>query len=339
MRFTHTIRVVETHTAGMPTRIVLSGFPHIPGATMSEKVAFLRASEELNNLALMIMDEPRGYSGQFGALLTEPVTPGAIAGEIFFTPAGFGGGMCGHGTIGVCTALLEMGIVSGPLPVEFSLDTPRGPVQVRANGTSDVVESISFRNVPSFLYAGDVPLKVPGLGTIPADICFGGNFYAYVSAKDVGVRVRMENLQKLIATLSVLHKAAREQYTIESPAPWIQYPSIGAVMIRDEPLHPEAHMKNILMGSVGFDRSPCGTGTSGWVACLVAKGKLALGQEFVNESVIGSIFRGKAVERTRVGRFDAIIPEITGSAYITAFHDFVLDPRDPYPKGFKTLQA
>jgi proline racemase len=322
----------------MPTRIVLAGFPAIPGETMLAKVAHVRASALCNDLGTMVMDEPRGYAGQFGALLTEPVTPGAVAGVIFFTPAGFGGGMCGHGTIGVVTALVEMGAVSGALPLEFVLDTPRGPVAVRANGQDDQVDSVTFRNVPGFLYRGDVTLRVPGLGEIPADICFGGNFYIYVAARDVGVRVRMENLVALRRLGTVLLQAAREQFTIESPAPWIGYPAIGAVMIRDAPMHPEAHQKNMLMGSIGFDRSPCGTGTSGWVAALHARGQLALGEEFVHESVIGSLFRGRAVECTRVGPFEAVIPEITGSAYITAFHDFIVDPQDPYRHGFKTTQ-
>ncbi len=305
---------------------------------MAEKVKFCQNSDQIRGLCEMVMQEPRGHAGQFGAILTEPVTPGAKAGVIFFVPGGIGGGMCGHGTMGVASALVDMGVVSGTLPLDFTLDNARGIITVRVNGHDDVVESVSFRNVPSFLYYDNVDLRVPGIGTIKADVSFGGNLYAFVSAKDLGIRVRVENLLELRRLGTMLIEAAQEQLPVESPASWISPFAIGGVMIRDEPLHPEADQKNILMGRVGFDRSPCGTGTSGWVAALTAKGKLPFGKEFANESVVGGIFRGKAVERTKVGRFDAIIPEITGSAYVVAYHDFVLDPHDPYPRGFQTFK-
>lgn len=335
MQFCRAIRIVETHTAGMPTRIVLAGFPKIPGDTMAEKATYLRSSKELQGLAYMLMDEPRGHIGQFGALLTEPTTPGAKAGIVFFAPEFYAGG-CGHGTIGVATALVQMGIVSGSFPIEFKLDTPVGVVDVRANGKDGKLQSISFRNVPGFLYQADAALRVPGVGDIRVDVAYGGNYYVYINAKDVGVRVRLENLTELRRLGSTLIRAAREQIRIESPSPSIKA-TIGAVMLRDEPLQPEAHQKNIVMGSVGFDRSPCGTGTSGWMAALHARGKLAVGEEFVHESVIGSLFRGRILEETRVGNLPAIVPEITGSAYITAFHDMVLDPDDPFPSGFRTF--
>ncbi len=331
------IRVIETHTEGMPTRIVTAGFPKIPGATMAEKARFLMESAELGNLATMLLDEPRGHIGQFGAVLTEPTTPGAVAGVVFFAPRYYHGG-CGHGTIGVSTMLVQTGVVSGPFPIEFKLDTPVGPVDVRANGKDGTLESISFRNVPGFLYASDIEFEVPGIGKVKADVAYGGNYYVYVWAEDLGVRVRVENLLELRRMGTTVLNAAREQIHIESPDPKIPG-QFGAIMIRDEPLHPKANGKNIVMGSVGFDRSPCGTGTSGWVAALHGKGKIKVGDEFVNESVIGSLFRGKVVEETKVGSTTAIIPEITGTAYITAFHDFVLDPNDPFPNGFKSYQA
>ena len=332
MKFSRSIRVVETHTEGMPTRIVLSGFPAIPGETMAEKAAYLRASDDLSGLGRMINNEPRGHNGQFGALLTEPTNPDSAFGVVFFAPDFMPGG-CGHATIGVSTALVETGVVSGPFPVEFGLDTPVGTVRVRANGGPDGVESVSFRNVPSFLYKGGVDLDVKGIGKIKADIAFGGNFYAYLWAPDLRVRVKMDNLGQLRKVGTAAIEAVAEQLSVDNLPPSVPN-RLHAVMIRDEPIHPEANQKNIVMGSSVVDRSPCGTGTSGWMAALHARGKLKVGDEFVHEGILGSLFRGKVLEETSVGNFDAIIPEITGSAYITAFHDFVIDPRDPYPQGF-----
>ena len=332
MNFSKTIRVVETHTEGMPTRIVVAGFPHIPGDTMTEKAEYLRSSEKMQGFASMIGNEPRGHSGQFGALLTDPTGPESAFGLVFFAPQ-FGIGGCGHATIGAATALVETGIISGDLPLEFKLDTPVGTVDIRVNGKDGVVDSVSFRNVPSFLYDSDVDLDVPGIGVVKADIAFGGNFYAYIWAPDLGVRVRQENLTELRQIGKKAIKAVVDQLEVDGLPPSVPR-RLGAIMLRDEPLHPEANQKNMVMGSMVIDRSPCGTGTSGWMATLHARNKLKIGEEFVHESIIGSLFRGKILEKTKIGSFDAIIPEITGRAYITAFHDFVLDPRDPFPKGF-----
>jgi proline racemase len=160
-----------------------------------------------------------------------------------------------------------------------------------------------------------------------------------VPAQDVGVRVDTKHLPALRKVATAVLQAAKEQLTIDSPAPWIQYPAVSAVIIRDKSVHLDAHQRNILIGTSSFDRSPCGTGTSAWIAVLHARGKLALDEDFVHESVIGGLFRGVAVEETKVGAFDAVVPEITGSAHITAFHDFVIDPGDPYKYGFRLISA
>lgn len=321
----------------MPTRIVTAGFPHIPGRDMAEKSAYLRNHEELAALGRMICHEPRGHSGEFGALLTPPVTPDAATGVVFFAPVFYPGG-CGHATIAVATALVETGVVAGPLPVEFDIDTPVGTVGVRVNGSGDTVESVSFRNVASILFRENQDLDVPGVGTVKVDLCFGGNLYAYLWAPDLGVRVRRENLWELRRLGTRVIDALHEQVSIDG-LPGGVTRRLGAVMFRDEPEHPAADMKNILMGRAGFDRSPCGTGTSGWVAALHSRGEMKVGDTIVNESIVGSLFHGKVLEKTKLGEFDAVIPEITGSAYITAFHDFVIDPRDPYPAGFETYEV
>ena len=333
MKFSRTVRVVETHTAGMPTRIVTSGLPPTPGATMAERAAWLRGSEEMAGLARMLCNEPRGHAGQFGALLTSPIEPGSVTGAIFFSPLWSPGG-CGHATIAIATMLVETGVVAGPLPVEFGIDTPSGTVQARVHGSGSDVACVSFRNVPSILFKADQVIEVPGLGRVRVDVCYGGNLYGYVWAPDLDVRVCRENLARLQQVGGEVREALIRQVPLdELPA---EVPArVGGVMFRDEPEHPGADMKNVLAGRLGFDRSPCGTGTSGWLAALHARGRLAVGDEFVNESITGGLFRGRVREATTLGAFDAVIPEITGSAYITGFHDFVLDPRDPHPHGFE----
>ena len=324
---------METHTEGMPTRIVTSGFPPIPGSTMADRAAYLRSSEELCALGTMLCHEPRGHAGQFGALLTPPTAPDSITGVIVFSPR-FSGGGCGHATIAVATMLVETGVVAGPLPVEFNIDTPVGRVTARVNGSGDAVESVSFRNVASIIFKADQTLEVPGIGTVNLDICYGGNLYGYVWAPDLGVRVRSENLEPLLRIGRQAAAAMHQQVSLDG-LPAEVPPRLGAVMLRDEPEHPDADMKNILVGGTHFDRSPCGTGTSGWIAALHARGRLAVGDSFANESVTGGLFRGRVLEATSLGAFDAIIPENSGRAFVTGFHDFVVDPRDPHPAGFE----
>ena len=332
MRFSRTVRVVETHTAGMPTRIVTSGFPPIPGATMAERAAFLGNSPELVELAHLLCDEPRGHSGQFGALLTPPVAPGSVTGVVFFSPIYSPGG-CGHATIAIATLLVETGAVAGPLPVEIGIDTPVGTVTARLHGTGEEVERVSFRNVASILFKPDLEVDVPGIGRVRVDVCWGGNLYGFMWAPDLGLRVRAENLPRLQQIGGDVREALIRQVPLdELPA---EVPArIGGVMFRDEPEHPAADMKNVLVGRMGFDRSPCGTGTSGWLAALHARGRLAVGDSFVNESITGGLFRGRVLATASLGAFDAVVPEITGRAFITGFHDFVLDPRDPHRAGF-----
>jgi proline racemase len=275
--------------------------------------------------------------GSSARCLPPPIEPDSVTGVIFFSPIFYGGG-CGHATIAVATMLVETGVIPGPLPVEFNIDTPVGTVTARVNGSGDEVESVSFRNVASVLFKAEQDLDVPGIGTVKLDLCYGGNLYGYVWAPDLGVRVRAENLEDLLALGRRVVAAMDEQVSLDE-LPHQITPRIGAVMFRDEPEHPDADMKNILMGRRQFDRSPCGTGTSGWLAALHARGEIAVGDGFVNESITGGMFRGKVLETTSLGELDAIVPEITGKAYITGFHDFVVDPRDPYPHGFEIGQS
>ena len=230
MRFSRTVRVVETHTAGMPTRIVTSGLPPIPGATMAERAAWLRGSQEMVALGHMLCDEPRGHSGQFGALLTPPVAPGSVTGVVFFSPFWSPGG-CGHATIAIATMLVETGAVAGPLPVEIGIDTPVGTVTARVHGTGDQVEGVSFRNVASILFKPDLEVDVAGIGRVRVDICWGGNLYGYVWAPDLGVRVRADNLPRLQQLGGEVREALIRQVPLDE-LPAAVPARIGGVMFR-----------------------------------------------------------------------------------------------------------
>jgi proline racemase/trans-L-3-hydroxyproline dehydratase len=328
--------VVDSHTAGMPTRVVIGGGPKIPGKTMIEKRNYFR--DNLDSARLMLTREPRGGKVRtWVAYLVSPTLAEADAGVILMNGHGYGN-MCGHAIIGIVTTLVEMGMVPVKEPVtEVTLELPAGLIRTRANVTNGVLNSVTFQNIPAFL-VGEYKVSIPELGDIEVDVdvAFGGNFYLYVSAEQLGVKVEQKNLDELQRRVKALISAA------DSQVPKPQHPTnsdvrarLGAVMICGTPVAPEADQKNILTGGrPGFDRSPCGTGTCGRMAALYAKGKLRLNEEFVNESIIGSIFRGRLIQEVKVGQYTAVIPEVTGSAYITGINSIISTADDPFKDGF-----
>ncbi|HHY37432.1 MAG TPA: proline racemase [Clostridia bacterium] len=332
MRFSRLISTIDTHTAGEPTRNVIGGIPYIPGKTMSEKMLYLK--DNMDWLRTMLMYEPRGHGVMSGAILTQPCDPQADVGVIYIEVGGYLP-MCGHDTVGCCTAMVEAGIVPVTEPVtKIVLDTPAGLVSVNVAVKDNVAKSVTFKNVPSFLYASDVKVNVPGYGEVRMDIAYGGNFYAIVEAASVGLTLIPENAAEIIRTAKVIKDAVNAQMEVKHPEkPFID--RLTHVQFYGPPTHPEAHVKNTVVFPPGaIDRSPCGTGTSAKVATLYAKGELKLGEEFVHESLIGTIFRAKAVEEAKAGPYSAVLPEVTGSAYVTGIHQFVVDPEDPLKNGF-----
>jgi len=329
--FANTIFAVDSHTAGEPTRIIVGGILDVPGKTMMEKKRYFQ--DNLDNVRTMLMLEPRGHKNMYGAVVTAPTSPEADFGVIFMDPQEYCD-MCGHGSIGVVTVLIETGMVEWEEPVTpVVFDTPAGLINARARVRDGRVESVTFRNVPSFLYKS-MKIRVEGVGEIPVDIAFGGNFYSMVSAKDLGIKVQPQNLRKLIDLGIKVINAVNGQIKVKHP----ENPDINEIFlaqIYDNPKHPEADAKNVVVTRGGQnDRSPCGTGTSARMATLYSKGKLGLNENFVNESIIGTIFTGKLVSKTKVGEFDAVLTEITGSAYITGISTFVSHPHDPLKMGF-----
>lgn len=332
MRSSRTIFAVDSHTEGMPTRVVTGGVAPVPGATMNDKRLY--AIEHLDDLRTFLMTEPRGQAAMSGALLQPPTRDDCDWGVLYIEVSGWLP-MCGHGTIGVATVLVETGLVPVVEPVTtIRLDTPAGLVIASVAVSSGHADSVTIENVPSYCEALDAEVEVPGFGTVPYSLAFGGNFFAMVGLDAVGLpfdRARKDDI--LRAGLSIAD-AVNEQ----APP---RHPTIDGV---DHCHHVEfiargsdaRHSRHAMAIHPGwFDRSPCGTGTSARMAELWARGELALGTDFVNESFIGTRFVGRLVRETTVGGRPAVVPTITGRAWVTGVGQYLLDPSDPFPAGFE----
>jgi proline racemase len=332
MKLNRFIPVVDAHTEGNPERVVIGGIPPIPGGTMVEKVRYVYT--HLDYLRTFLVHEPRGNTNMYTALVVSPADPRADFGIIYLEPGGYAT-MCGHGSIAICTVLVEMGLVEAVEPeTHITLDTPAGLVEACVSVQNGIAQSVTIRNVPSFLYRPEVKIDVPGVGPVELDIAFGGNFYALLPAIQVGLEVSPRYFNQLLACGTKIWEAVNDQVKIQHPL----IPEINCVNYTEfygPPTRKEATLKNaVVVPPDGMDRSPCGTGTSAKMAVLYAHGELGLHQPFVHESIVGSLYFGELIEETRVGDFQAVIPTIRGSAYIMGIHQLVLDPRDPFPAGF-----
>jgi len=332
MKFKKLMTVIDAHAEGNPERVVISNLPPIPGKTMLEKGMYLR--DEMDYLRTFLVHEPRGHSNMYASLVIPPANPKADFGILYLEVGGYAT-MCGHGTIAICTVLVEMGLVEAVEPeTTITLDTPAGLVEASVRVKDGSVESVTIKNVPSFLYKPDVKVNVPGLGELNVDISYGGNFYALLKASQVGLKVETECFHQLVDYGTRIWRAVNEQVEIQHPLnPKIN--CVNYVEFYGPPVHDKAHARNaVVVPPSGMDRSPCGTGTSAKMATLFARNELDLGQEFVHESIIGTLYYGKLIKETKIGEFSAVIPTIRGSAYIMGINQLVLDPRDPFPSGF-----
>jgi proline racemase len=312
---------VDSHTEGMPTRVVTSGVDPIPGATMLERR--LHFEREMDDLRLLLMREPRGHSAMSGAILQPPTREDADWGVLFIEVSGCLP-MCGHGTIGVATVLVETGRVEVREPeTVVRLDTPAGLVEARVAVSGGRARSVTLRNVPSFLYERDRRVR-----DVVCDLAFGGNFYALVPVEAVDPADADSFVRRGLEIMAAVN---------EDPPVHPEDERISGCrhVIFHAPGRDGAHARNATAIHPGWlDRSPCGTGTSARMAQLHARGELALGEPFVNESLIGTRFTGRLVEETRVGGLAAVVPEITGRAWVTGTGTYVLDAEDPFPAGF-----
>lgn len=331
MRARRVLSAVDSHTEGMPTRVVTGGVGQIPGATMNDKRLY--AIEHLDGLRGLLMNEPRGHAAMSGALLQAPTRADADWGVVFVEASGFLP-MCGHGTIGVATVLVETGMVEVTEPVtEIRLDVPAGLVVARVDVEGGRARRVTIENVPSFVERLDETIEVPGYGTVPYSVAFGGNFYALVDLDAVGLpfdRARQDDILRAgLAIMDAINTQAPPRHPELDGADHVHHvefiaPGSDAVRSR--------HAMAIHPG--WFDRSPCGTGTSARMAELHARGELALDTDFVNESFIGTEFTGRLLRETTVGDVPAVVPTITGRAWVTGLGQYFLDDDDPFPEGF-----
>lgn len=332
MRSTRVIHAVDSHTEGMPTRVVTGGVGVFPGASMAERRTwFIEHNDELRTY---LMCEPRGHSAMSGSILQPPTRPDADFGVLFIEVSGLLP-MCGHGTIGTATVLVETGMVPVVEPVTtIRLDTPAGLVAAEVAVEDGHATAVTIRNVASFALALDRTVDVPGYGSVGYDMAFGGNFYAIVDLEKLGLPFDRAAQQQLLdaglAIMAAINDQDRPQHPARDDIAGCHHVYLTA------PGSTAQHSRHAMAIHPGwFDRSPCGTGTSARMAQLHARGELPLDTDFVNESFIGSRFTGRLVETTEVGGVRAVVPTITGRAWITGTAQYLLDPTDPYPAGFE----
>ena len=335
MKFNRMLSVIDSHTAGEAARIVIGGIPKLEGNTIAEEKQYL--IDHHDDLRKSIMLEPRGHSEMFGAFLVPAKNPEADFGIIFMDTGGYLN-MCGHNTIAAVTAIVETGMVDvkeTDRENEVVLEAPAGIIRATAHMSEPfVVDSVSFQNVPAFLYKKDVTIDVPELGKITLDVSFGGSFFAILPVEEVKENISPENSSKLAEIgMKILH-AANEQIKVQHPTmPYIH--TIDLVEMYGDPKSEDATKQNVVVfGDGQVDRSPCGTGTSAKMATLYAKGELGLNEKFVYESILQTKFVGRVLKETTIGDQKAVIPEVTGSAYITGFNTLLFDPHDPLSGGF-----
>jgi proline racemase len=331
MRSKKVFHVVDSHTEGMPTRVITGGFGVIPGATMFERRAYFL--EHLDAVRELLMNEPRGHSAMSGAILQPPTRPDADYGVLYIEVSGCLP-MCGHGTIGVATVLVETGMVEVVEPVTtIRLDTPAGLVVARVQVNDGMAESVTITNVPSFVLGLDRKVEVQPWGQVPYDMAFGGNFYAIVQVDDLGIAFHRDNKQELLdAGLAIMAAVNEHDRPVHPDNPGIS--GCHHVYLA-APGSDARHSRHAMAIHPGwFDRSPCGTGTSARMAQLHARGELPLHTDFDNESFIGTHFTGRLVQETTSNGQLTVVPTITGRAWITGTAQYLLDPRDPFPRGF-----
>jgi proline racemase len=344
MQFSRMITAVDEHACGEPGRVITGGVPDVPGNSMFEKMTYLARHHD--GLRKLMLREPRGYPAANCNLILPPTRSEAQAGYVIMEQVEYPP-MSGTNTICVATVLLETGMVAAHEPVtRLVLESPAGLIEVEAEVSAGRVTKVTFRNVPAFAAHIDAPIEVRGLGTVRVDVAWGGMFYVIADATPLGLRLVPEEARDIVRVGEMIKAAAREQLPVVHP----ENPEIRDVTIAEltgPPSGTGVSGRNAVVVSTGeldwsrpeswtgaLDRSPCGTGTCARMAALHAKGKLALGEDFVHEGILGTTFTGRLVEETRVGSYRAVIPTLSGRAWITGFANYVVEPDDPFPEGY-----
>ncbi|HEY3073046.1 MAG TPA: proline racemase family protein [Candidatus Limnocylindrales bacterium] len=335
---------MDLHAAGEPGRVIVGGVLDVPGDSMFEKMAWLRANAD--DLRLRMLREPRGYPASCCNLILPPTRPEADAGYVIMEQVEYPG-MSGTNTICVVTTLLETGMLPMVEPVtELTLEAPAGLIRVRAECTGGKVRAVTFRNVPAFAARLDAVIEVPTLGTLTVDVAYGGMFYVIADAERLGFRLTPDEGRDIVRVSEMIKAAAADQLPVTHP----EQPGFSGITIAEltgPPHDPANDGRNVVTVSTGkldwdkpstwtgvIDRSPCGTGTCARMAVLHARGQLALNEDFRHEGILGTVFTGRLVEEITVGDRPAVVPTLTGRAWITGFASYVVDAEDPYPDGF-----
>jgi proline racemase len=338
------IHAVDAHACGEPGRVIVGGVRDVPGATMYEKARYLE--EHMDFVRKRMLNEPRGQPPLCCNLLLPPTDPQADAGFVIMEHVEYPG-MSGSNTICTATVLLETGILPMSEPfTDITLEAPAGLIRVRAACKDGKVTAVTFKNVPAFAVHLDKPVEVPQLGTVRVDVAYGGMFYAIADARQFGLRLTPDEGSDITRMTEMIKAAAAEQIPVAHP----EQPGFSGITIAQlsGPAHDPANtMRNAVTVSTGkldwakpstwtgvLDRSPCGTGTCARMATLHARGLLGLNTDFRHESVLGTLFTGRLLEETRVGPYAAVVPSITGTAWITGFAQYVVDPTDPFQNGW-----
>ena len=335
----NTFFCIDGHTCGNPVRLVAGGGPPLEGRTMSEKRQDFLARYDWIRTGLMF--EPRGHDMMSGSILYPPTREDCDSGVLFIETSGCLP-MCGHGTIGTVTFVLERGLVQPREEGVLALDTPAGRVETRyrtGNGSDPdgEVEAVRLTNVGAYLAAEGVTVDCPELGSLTFDVAYGGNFYAILEPQANYRDMAELSAGDLVRLSPILRRLLNEAVELVHPEnPTIR--GISHILWTGRPTRPEAHARNaVFYGDKAIDRSPCGTGTSARMAQLATRGELKVGDDFVHESIIGSLFRGRIEAETKVGNHTAIVPSVEGWARITGFNTIFIDERDPYAHGFQVL--
>lgn len=331
MLFDRMIHTVDSHTEGNPTRIIVSGFGNVPGSSVAEKREYVM--KHMDGLRRMLLHEPRGGGLNCAVLPLPPCDPAADVCAIIMEQDEYVP-MCGHCIIGLATTLVEMNLVERTTPrTTVVIETLAGLVTAEVDTSGQRVGAVTLRNVPSFLAHRDVELTLSDGRSVIADVVFGGDFYVCVPADQLGLTLAPSSAADIVRQANLVREAAAGFPVVHPGRPDLSR-AYMVMFYREDGADPTKYRNVVIAPPGAIDRSPCGTGTSALLARLVARGLLQPDEVLTNHGIVGTAFRARVAEQTTVGTLPAVVPEITGRAYLTGFHQWVIDPEDPFPAGF-----
>ncbi|MDH1143518.1 4-hydroxyproline epimerase [Pseudomonas mosselii] len=326
--------VFDTLTCGNPVRVVAGGAPQLPNVPMAEKREIFQREYDWIRQALMF--EPRGHDVMSGTILYSSSRDDCDIGVLFIEVSGCLP-MCGHGTIGTVTAALEEGLVVPKVEGKLAIEAPAGRVAIEYKRDGQYIEQVRLYNVASYLHAADVEIEVPELGKITIDLSYGGNYYVIIEPQENWKGLDSMSARDIVRLSPLVRRAAEEALAPLHPED-SRIKGVSHVMWTDKPRHPRANARNaVFYGEKAIDRSPCGTGSSARMAQLVAKGRLSVGDTFVHESIIGTLFDCRVESAAKVGSHAAIMPSVAGWARVIGHNNILVDDRDPLAHGFQLM--